>query len=254
MVLSRRRHTFSHKQTLKFQKIDKRAAEGAYERLTNRLQVRLIRAYDIWVRGTTRELQRAIHKGLPVSYLQGIANSRVDELLANLTPMITSGVVAAGTVGVGRVNARKPVVQGAIHKRIGRETGYLHSSLGPDIKQQMKVAGTDVPAIKPALDANRARVGSYAGAAWATIFESQMALGKEQERENNESQRIRWVLDPMAVHCKPAGGRRGCLELAGEYDNWNALPVVPAGEVTCAGNCRCHLEIFIDGDWRRGGL
>ena len=254
MVLSSRRHTFSHKQALKVQKIDRRAAEGAYERLTNRLQVRLIRTYHGWGRVTKGDLKRAIRIGLPVSYLNGLVTAHVDLLLTTLQPIIASGVTAAGNLGVGRANARKPVVKAVVNKRISKEAGYLHSSLGPDLKLDIMGVVATGAAMTLALDSYDARVGSYAGASWATIFESQAALGKENERITGEAQKIRWVLDPLAVHCKPTGGRRGCIELEGEYDSWNDLPVVPAGEVTCAGNCRCHLEIFLDGDWQRGGL
>ena len=88
------------------------------------------------------------------------------------------------------------------------------------------------------------------------IFETQKALGTEKEHElaleGLAPERIRWVLDPNADHCEDSAGHYGCPGLAGEYDSWNDLPTVPAGQVTCRGNCRCHLEVFRDGDWRRG--
>ena len=275
MALSSRRHTFAHKQTLKFQKIseahrqiDTRTTEGSYERLTNRLQNRLIRAYHGWGRTVKADLKRASERDLPVS-LNVLIGARVDALLADLTTILASGIGAAGNLGVGRANARRPVVKRAINQRVNKASDYLHNSLGPDLKLdiigvvspaifhfKLKLPGltTIVGALAAVIDSYDARVGSYAGTAWATIFDAQAALGEEQEAATGTSQSIRWVLDPAAVHCKPSNGRNGCPELEGEYASWNDLITVPAGEVTCAGNCRCHLEIYVDGDWQRGGL
>lgn len=64
--------------------------------------------------------------------------------------------------------------------------------------------------------------------------------------------KVRWILDPAAEHCQDSAHGFGCIGLEGEYASWDALPTVPAGEVTCLGNCRCNIEAQNDdGSWER---
>jgi hypothetical protein len=124
---------------------------------------------------------------------------------------------------------------------------------GLAVEQQRAVA----LAIKNASAATRAAPAQYAGGYWVAIFEVQRTLGEERESERQSQgldiEPVRWVLDPRAEHCNPSAGFYGCPELAGEYPNgWKTLPTVPAGQVTCRGNCRCHLEVQRDGQWKRG--
>ena len=232
--------------------LDKRTTEGLYERITNRFQVRLVRTYDGWGRVTRGAMRRIVQRGLPPSVLNSLVDGRVDILLNELEPIIKTGIRTASIAAVGSQRVKTPVVKAAVAQRIAKEIGYLQTSLGPDLKTSIRATGTNVALIKPVIDASRARISSYAGAAWVMIFESQKAAGQEDERESGEPQMVRWVLAEDAVHCKAGGGRLGCIDLEGSYDSWNALPTVPAGNVTCSGNCRCHLEVFENGAWQRG--
>jgi len=105
-------------------------------------------------------------------------------------------------------------------------------------------------------DAIKPGLAQGAGESWVLIFKTQQTLGRAREggrrAQGLPPETIRWVLDPRAAHCAASSGYHGCPDLAGEYDSWDALPTVPAAQVTCRGNCRCHLEVMRDGQWQRG--
>ena len=113
-------------------------------------------------------------------------------------------------------------------------------------------------AIRDALLKPRAQVGGYSGGAVVATFETQRAAGMEEnaEREARGEKPIpvRWVLDPQAEHCEDdrRRGTFGCPSLAREYPGgWATLPTVPAGNVSCLGNCRCRLEADFGKGWER---
>lgn len=82
---------------------------------------------------------------------------------------------------------------------------------------------------------------------------------------------IRWVIGPWCkAHCRRIAGHLSCLDVAGEYDEWDCLPTVPGGEkLACTSDefmewwyehhtqeeelsgidCDCHLELFLNGKW-----
>ena len=76
-------------------------------------------------------------------------------------------------------------------------------------------------------------------------------MDKEREEAGKKPRRVRWVLDPAAEHCKKSEFHYGCPELAGEYESWDHMPTVPAGDVSCLGNCRCHIDVKTESGWER---
>lgn len=90
------------------------------------------------------------------------------------------------------------------------------------------------------------RVGLYTGAFWTTIW-----LGREsnlRKRGEVDTLPTRRLLDPRADHCGT------CPPKAGEYGSWNEMLAftggLPAdGSDDCHSNCRCQIEVLIDGEW-----
>jgi hypothetical protein len=118
-------------------------------------------------------------------------------------------------------------------------------------------AAVNVASLNTVISTTRAMPATYSGGYWVAIFEVQKGLGRVREDERAAQglppEPVRWDLDPNAEHCEPSPGYYGCPELAGEYPaGWSSLKTVPAGMVTCRGNCRCHVKVFRDGQWQRG--
>lgn len=112
----------------------------------------------------------------------------------------------------------------------------------------------DTSILVGAIATMRARLASYAGEVWEAIFASAKITGQAEDikRVGNgmPPKRVKWVLDQGANHCKERPGYYGCPDLAGEYDTWDDMPTVPAGQVSCLQNCRCHIAIQNDdGSW-----
>ena len=90
------------------------------------------------------------------------------------------------------------------------------------------------------------RVGLYAGSYWTSIW-----LGAEEalrETLDTDTVPVRRLLDPGAQHCNTCPGK------ALEYGSWNEMLAwaggLPAdGSDDCRSNCRCQIELFIEGEW-----
>jgi hypothetical protein len=141
-----------------------------------------------------------------------------------------------------------PVVQKAVQDEadIGRRA--VAESLVPNIEAHLLpavVAGFALSdeALRASFEPGRSMAAQYAGGAWVAIFKVQQAQGGQRELERISAgqaiEPVRWVLDPSAEHCAHgADGFYGCPEIAGIYPGgWNTLPTVPAGRVSCRGNC-----------------
>lgn len=243
-----------------------RQGAGGYEGLANRQQRALVKAYDSWAAKVKKELNRAAETGAAPDELHAILTSRLPALEEELSRITEAGVQKAARVAVGSKHLDEPAVKRTVaeEQTINRE--LVRSSLIPNIEAKLAAAltaGTALTAASLTEAVNGARVlpAQYAGGAWVAIFRVQQEAGKERERERHaqglEVEPVRWVPDPQAEHCSASTGEMGdyygCLDLAGEYPGgWNTLPTVPAGRVTSRGNCRCHLEVYRDGEWRRG--
>lgn len=251
-----------------------RIGAGTYEERTNRQQRKLVRIFDQWAAGLKGELAKKAKNGATLPDLQAFLDDQIPRLEARLLEINAAGVRSAAKTAAGS-HVDSVAVQGKITQLINEGEALVRESLVPKIHEKMTLAlATAVPglvigglaveqqravalAIKNASAATRAAPAQYAGGYWVAIFEVQRTLGEERENDRRaqglEVEPVKWVLDPRAEHCKPSPGFYGCPELAGEYPNgWTSLPTVPAGLVTCRGNCRCHLEVFREGQWRRG--
>lgn len=228
---------------------------SAYERVTNAYQRKLLVAYQRWVRVVGLEMLAATRRGVPKAVLPSILHNRMPALERHLQELGRQNIQAAARVGVGKTASRTPSVQGMVQRQIRLNANLLTTHLLADIDAGVTQAITtterpiDREYLAGAFAPYRSRVASYSGGAWVAIFEAQHQVAMD----TGDDRRVRWNLHPEAEHCQTSPLHYGCPELAGEYDSWAALPTVPAGAVTCRGNCRCELEVEISrGEWRRG--
>lgn len=238
-----------------------RTGSAPYERATNAHQRRLVQAYDSWASATRPVVRRVLEQGIPPSQLVGVLASPLSVLEQELMTLARQGVLTAARTSVGRSRSQNPRVQGLTQNLIAQNTHLIQTQLVPSIGSAIVSAVQGIWPVVPSsipdlvvtvFAAQRAKVAQYAGGAWVAIFEVQRMAGLEQERETGEPQRVRWNLHPEAQHCTASIGKHGCPDLVGVYNSWAELPTVPAGDVTCRGNCRCWLEVEVDGEWQRG--
>ena len=240
-----------------------RRLPGDWERATNGQQRKLVRAFDNWSSDLNRELKKEAAAGATPGRLSSILDKRIPDLEKSMLDITNKGIIGATRISA-KSRSDLPVVQAVSQKQIADNTLLVTNSLIPKIHEGLMLPiargiNANPTALKENLDALRFAPAQYAGGYWVAIFETQKALGGQREAERASLglavEPIRWVLDPNAEHCKPTpekGGFYGCPELAREYQHWSEIPTVPGGHVTCRGNCRCHLEVLRDGQWRRG--
>lgn len=183
------------------------------------------------------------------------------ELELNLSAVVEQGIIGATSqVLRGQRMGPTPGVLSTQNRAIQGSLTMVRTALIPHIQAGILAdikLSVDTNALWQSFVAMRSRVAQYAGGYWVMIFEVEKEIGQEKDRElvrqGLPPEPVRWVLDPEAEHCKPSAGFYGCPELAGEYPGgWYTLPTVPAGQVTCRGTCRCRIEVYKDGKWKRG--
>jgi len=251
-----------------------RVGSGTWEEKTNRHQRKLVRIYDEWAAKLKREISSRAKNGATIPELQSHLDGQIPVLEQRLTEANAAGVRnAAKTVAGDRFE--RPAIQWTVDHLISDGETLIHNNLVPKVHEKLTIGlAAAVPAmiigglaveqqravalaIKNASAATRAAPAQYAGGYWVALFEVQKTDGIERDDERAVQglppEPVKWNLDPRAEHCKPSPGFYGCPELAGEYPGgWRTLKTVPAGQVTCRGNCRCNLTVFRDGEWRRG--
>lgn len=237
-----------------------RLSPGNWEQATNRQQRRLTKAYDEWSAKTRKKLVELARSGHTVQEQFTYFDRALRELEIKLKEVYDRGIDIAKNLSGGN-RSDSPELQRLAESHKVEGNNMIAAALIPAMSAKLTAdiargLATNPAALRTAFNTARAMPPQYSGGFWVMIFETQKTLGKsrEQERRKNgeKPEPIRWVLDARAKHCQHSPGFYGCPELAGEYDSWDALPTVPAGQVTCRGNCRCHLEVYRDGQWRRG--
>lgn len=238
-----------------------RRGSSSWEDATNRQQRKLTQVFDGWSIDLKRELRSRADKGATVPELAAILDAAIPRLARRL-----SEIQAAGVNSAVRISAKSryylPEIAALRERLVTENVAMIKENLVPRIHEKLTLAlalgaAFSVPALNDYFTNLRSLPAQYSGGYWVTIFEVQKGLGKNREAERAARglppEPVRWVLDPDAEHCQTSAGFFGCPELAGEYPGgWMTLRTVPAGQVTCRGNCRCHVEVFRDGDWRRG--
>lgn len=240
-----------------------RRATGKLERQTNEYQAELLRAYDKWAKEAQAALTRAEREGVGEAGIIAALEVQLLKLSETLKEIGRKGIREAVVLGQ---KGREPDVETLelITEEVKQNEKFIDESLIPAIKEKIekhiteesKSYALDQLALAGALAAVRSRTGGYSGSYWAAIFRGAGILRKREDielkKQGVKPRRVRWVLDPGVEHCHASAGFYGCMDMAGEYDNWDAMPTVPAGQVTCRGNCRCHIEVRNDqGGWSR---
>ncbi len=237
-----------------------RQGSGNWERIANKQQRKLVRVYNTWSADIRKKLANASSRGESISDQIALLERNLPTLEGNLVATINEGTTKAVRASAGR-RFDTPEVSRELNRQLSENETMVKTALVPRMHERLleEVALGKAKTPKQ-LQASflplQSAAASYAGAAWVAIFTVQQVLGKVRERERISEgkpiEKVRWVLDSRAEHCLPSPGYYGCPELAKEYPSWSQLPTVPAGNVTCRGNCRCHLETLRDGEWQRG--
>lgn len=236
-----------------------RRARGNTEKATNEYQGKLVAVYDAWAGKAQREMVRADKAGEDMGKV-------VDGLLKDLSKQLKEvgrqGVLDSILMGMGgRAPDSKALKK--IAEQVTQNDRYV-DDLMPGIREQLqahikgavKTYQLEGSSLLSLLQSLRGKPSGLAGMFWQGLF---IGAGIVQQEDNAQLQAdgqaprpVRWVLDPNAKHCQDSPGFMGCEGLAGEYKSWDAMPTVPAGQVTCRGNCRCNIEVLNDaGMWER---
>lgn len=238
-----------------------RIGSGDWEQATNRQQRKIVRVYDSWSAKIKKALRSRADRGATIPELSTYLDSQIPILEEQLIEVTNQGILKAVKIAAG-TRADLPSIQGIADRQIRENVLRVRNNLVPSIFASLTVAIAGGAILRgnqlnQALNATRSMPAQYAGGSWVAIFETEKGLGQQREAEREAEglaiEPVRWDLDPRAVHCKPSAGFFGCPELAGVYPGgWNTLPTVPAGIVTCRGNCRCRISVFREGKWQRG--
>ncbi len=246
------------------------AGPGTALRLTNEYQAELLRMYDDW----SAELANDIADRQPTTpeSCTAIIDLHMGDLADRMHEMGRRRIREAWLTGMRGMEPDAKALR-RIAEAQARNDGYIDTSLIPDIRERAMAQVPDIikPAVKEMADRQhhydmagallmlgvlegvKGRVDGYVGEVWRGCFEGagiwQADQNVQRAAQGLPSQRVKWQLDPDAQHCKAADGRHGCEQLAGVYDQWDDMPTVPAGDVTCLGNCRCSILVEEGGQW-----
>lgn len=246
---------------------DLRTISGVYEKFTNDYQRDLVTTYDKWAAETTRLSTLPGRSSLDI---EGVVNRRLPILEADLKLLARERIGAASSLGLGEVLGKRsnsPTVQATVAKLLREADFDIESKVIPGIRERYKQTAPALKDLSPAerkgflsdlFEGRRSRIAQGAGGAQVAIFETQRVAGKvenaERKRLGEPLIKVRWILDDRADHCANDATRStfGCPDLAREYsDGWDSMPTVPAGNVSCLGNCRCYIEADFGQGWQR---
>lgn len=226
---------------------DDRSGSGRYERATNTYQDSLLSAYRGWVRGLVKALTGDAAKD----------RALITEQLPDLTRALQSvaqeelpnAIGVLGTRYVPSPDAYRMVAEAIVQAQadLDRLAGDVADKLGRALDEEADLASV-AASLEP-------RLAQSAGAFWVLIMRAIGDFAAQAAGQDDEIYPCRWVLDPRAQHCE------ACPIYAGEYASYAAMLQVTNGSVpgyfvgspykSCWGNCRCHLELYIQGQWRR---
>lgn len=236
-----------------------RPAIAPYERLVNAHQRALLRQYARWSVQVRRRLLQAEQRGAQAYEKGMILNTSLAYLQNALIDEGRRGIIGASRIAVPKAAQAMPSVRGITRQLIGANNQMVRDAIpeiGINLITQIESIPLEPKPLYEVFNGRLGRIGGLAGMAWQAIFQVQQTYGIQREQEFKAAgepiEPIRWGLDPSAIHCRESPGHYGCPEMEGKYDSWRELLTVPAGQVTCRGNCRCHLEVYHDGGWHRG--
>lgn len=248
-----------------------RPSPDKFDRLANRYQAELVKRYETWANKTRTIVTGAIARGATVEQARTIVDNRMDDLLVELRQLGRQRIQDAADQGLGRTFedlANDPAILARIASLQTQNDTLLADTLIPSLKKRLgdgipEVFGSpdtafQLAALTRLLLAGRSAIAPFSGGVVHATFDVQTAAGRidniAREARGELIPRVRWVLDTAAEHCvdDPRRGTLGCPGLARVYEaGWGELPTVPAGNVSCLGNCRCRLEVDMGRGWER---
>lgn len=223
-----------------------------YERVTNAYEDELISAYQTWVRYLLRELNDAADD----IERKRIIGQGAQGLLATLQRVGQANMpLAANAIGIGNY-APSPDAWRMIAEAIDLQNADFETRLIPFVLQTLERGvdeGTDLRAVADSLTS---RVAYYAGGVWIVTQRLVGDFVQQAATRDDLIYRVRWVRTKDDHSCQ------SCIEFEGEYDSYEQMlqatnQCVPGYFVgspyksACWLNCRCYIEVFIDGKWVR---
>ena len=226
----------------KFAALRRAKSKSKMERAVNEYQRRLGLTYAEWVELASEQLENVPDDKKEETIIALILLLR-QMLQADGRRFITEGM----HIGLGST-LPTPDLDRRLQNRLLENDNYMGNSLIPAVDERIRRTLADpnivgATAFAASMMALQARTELYAGAMWTMM---QDAIGEVSKQK--EDPRIRWVLDDLAQHCPD------CPRFAGEYDSFDAMlaatnGAMPGAGVQCNGNCRCHLEYIVNGEW-----
>lgn len=220
---------------------------GRYETSTNAYEASLEAEFAAWVKrlskvtGTADEKRASIETAL--AELQRTLQDLGQETLPDALYVLGHNYIPS------------PDAFGMIADAIRENNLSIGGGLIPELREKLLRAldeETDLGAVAQSL---ASRVTRLAGLYWSTIQRAIGDFAQQAATADDEVYPCRWVLDPGAEHCE------SCSNFAGTYDSYNAMLDVTNESVpgyffnspykSCFSNCRCHLELKINGVWVR---
>lgn len=242
--------------------VDARKGRRRIHKATNAFQARLVGVLRRWQARVTPEVQKALKAGKPKADIMALVDIRLLQLAADLEELNQAAMIDAYVLG----NGKAPDARGLalISEQVEGFTKGIEDSLLPRLRakiekwvsegeaalQRQQFQVWELGALGSVIDTLAPSVAAGAGDFWTMLFKGAgLKLGdfnKNREDQGQKPLKVRWVLDQGADHCEASSGFFGCPDLAGVYDSWDDLPTVPAGQVTCRGNCRCEIKVVED--------
>lgn len=224
---------------------------GRYERATDAYQDALLEAYDAWA----KKLLRAIGKETDMERARQVIVEQMPDLSAALRGVAQAGlpdaVNAMSDAYVPSADAYRLIADA-----ITQNNGDIETRLVPVVADALLRAVLDGKPLADAAAALDARVAQYAGAFWVLIQRFIGDFVAQMETTDDAIYPVRWICNLDDATCD------ACREFAGEYKSYNDMLTATAQSVpgyffgyrngsACWGNCRCHLEIQVNGRWKR---
>ena len=223
-----------------------RRAQGRYERYTNGYQQALESAYSQWVKGLIKKLDGSGDE------LQ-IINEALPDLIQSLEAVGGEWLVYSGDAL--KDFTPSPEYLRTIADSIEQNRTDIERILVPIIAEKLKGAIVEGLDLQATADSLLPKVAYQAGAMWTLIQRGALDYAAQAASQAETLYPVRWVLDPNAKHCD------ACVEFAKTYDNYMEMlnqtgQAIPGFFANYSGracwlNCRCHLEIKINGVWQR---
>lgn len=226
------------------------AAPSRYDRVTNDYQAALQSAFEAWASGLLRDV-----RGKSTDEQKTIIDASAGAL-SNALNRVTSEHLPYAVNAIGTSEyIPSPDAWRMIADAIDAQTKDIDARLVPFVTDKLRQGVTDGLELRGVADSLLPRVGFYAGTLWATIQRLVGDFANQASIRDDLIYRCRWVRVPDDHSCQ------SCVEFAGEYASYDELlkatnECVPGYFVgspynSCWLNCRCHIELLIDGRWTR---